>query len=295
MAQVATAASCSASGEARSRAAIAAAWACRLSAASSSPQAAASRARPRSAAAPGLPASTTKSNSRTWRGRGVCDHFTQCAQVRDRSPWPLRQRSAATARPLADLVARDANEGDIRLLVTSIQTFHHWLRAQRLSWASRHAKVRRKGIGGAKRVDHGRLRALPVTSLVSDTRAGVGNRPHWIGGQPDVCAAGLRNASKNRTEETSMASIEQKRPAGKAAAKTMRGRGRRGLREAARRQAGCQAGRWSGGDRRPDRDLGAVPHRHPRRPRRLAGQAVAAVHPLSRGRQPERPVNLGTG
>jgi hypothetical protein len=25
---------------------------------------------------PGLPASTTKSNSRTWRGRGVCEHST---------------------------------------------------------------------------------------------------------------------------------------------------------------------------------------------------------------------------
>ena len=25
--------------------------------------------------------------------------------------------------------------------------------------------------------------------------------------------------------------------------------------------------------------IGAVPHRHPRRPRRLAGQALAAVHP----------------
>lgn len=38
------------------------------------------------------------------------------------------------SKPLADLVARDANEGDTRLLVTSIRTFHHWLRAQRLSW-----------------------------------------------------------------------------------------------------------------------------------------------------------------
>jgi hypothetical protein len=34
------------------------------------------------------------------------------------------------SKPLADLVARDANEGDTRLLVTSIQTFHHWLKAQ---------------------------------------------------------------------------------------------------------------------------------------------------------------------
>ena len=89
IAQVATAASRSASGEARSRSAIAAARACRSSAASSSPRAAARRARPRSAAAPGPPASTTKSDSRTWRGRGVCDHFTQCARVGDRSPWPL--------------------------------------------------------------------------------------------------------------------------------------------------------------------------------------------------------------
>src|SRR4029453_660401 len=76
--------------------------------------------------------------------------------------------------------------------------------------------------GGAKRVDHGRLRALPVTSLVSDTRAGVGNRPHRIGGQPDVCAAGLRNAGENRTEEASMASSEQQRSARTAATETMR-------------------------------------------------------------------------
>ncbi len=76
------------------------------------------------------------------------------------------------------------------------------------------------------------------------------------------------------------AAVEQKRPARTAAAKTMRGRGRRGFREAARRQAGCQAGRWSGRDGRPDRDLGALSHRHPRRPRRLAGRAVAAVHSL---------------
>jgi hypothetical protein len=141
--------------------------------------------------------------------------------VGDRSPWPLEAAIRRYSKPLADLVARDANEGDTRLLVTSIQTFHHWLRAQRVELASRHAKVRRKGIGGAKRVDHGRLRALPVTSLVSDTRAGVGNRPHRIGGQPDVCAAGLRNAGKNRTEETSMASSEQKRPGPRAATETM--------------------------------------------------------------------------
>jgi hypothetical protein len=83
-----------------------------------------------------------------------------------------------------------------------------------------------------------------------------------------------------RRRSASMAIIEQERPARTAAAKTMRGRGRRGFGEAARRQAGCQAGRWSGRDRRPGRDLGALSHRHPRRPRRLAGQAVAAVHPL---------------
>jgi hypothetical protein len=35
-----------------------------------------------------------------------------------------------------------------------------------------------------------------------------------------------------------------------------------------------------GRDGRPDRDLGALSHRHPRRPRRLAGRAVAAVHSL---------------
>jgi hypothetical protein len=84
----------------------------------------------------------------------------------------------------------------------------------------------------------------------------------------------------SRRRSAPMAIIEQKRPARTAAAKTMRGRGRRGFREATRRQAGCRAGRSSGRDRRPDRDLGALPHRHPRRPRRLAGQAVAAVHPL---------------
>jgi hypothetical protein len=98
------------------------------------PRAAARRARPRRAAAPGLPASTTKSNSRTWRGRGVCDHFTPCAQVGDRSPCRLRAAIHRYSKPLADLVARDANEGDTRLLVTSIRIFHHWLRAQRLSW-----------------------------------------------------------------------------------------------------------------------------------------------------------------
>jgi hypothetical protein len=87
------------------------------------------------AAAPGLPASTTKSNSRTWRGRGVCDHFTQCAQVGDRSPWPLEAAIRRYSKPLADLVARDANEGNTRLLVTSIRTFHHWLRAQRVELA----------------------------------------------------------------------------------------------------------------------------------------------------------------
>ena len=125
------------------------------------------------------------------------------------------------SKPLADLVARDANEGDTRLLVTSTRTFHHWLRAQRLSWLVVKPRSGVRGIGGAKRVDHGRLRALPVTSLVSDTRAGVGNRPHRIGGQPDVCAAGLRNAGKNRTEETSMASSEQKRPGPRAATETM--------------------------------------------------------------------------
>jgi hypothetical protein len=36
---------------------------------------------------PGLPASTTKSNSRTWRGRGVCDHFTQCCGVLEGVGW----------------------------------------------------------------------------------------------------------------------------------------------------------------------------------------------------------------
>ena len=67
------------------------------------------------------------------------------AQVGDRSPWPLEAAIRRYSKPLADLVARDANEGDTRLLVTSIRSFHYWLRAQRLSWASRHAKVRRTG------------------------------------------------------------------------------------------------------------------------------------------------------
>ena len=42
------------------------------------------------------------------------------------------------------------------------------------------------------------------------------------------------------------------------------------------------------GDRpgaRAHRDLRALPHRHPRRARRVAGQAVAAVHPRPRGRR----------
>ena len=53
------------------------------------------------------------------------------AQVGDRSPWPLEAAIRRYSKPLADLVARDANEGDTRLLITSIRTFHHWLRAQR--------------------------------------------------------------------------------------------------------------------------------------------------------------------
>ena len=52
-----------------------------------------------------------------------------------------------------------------------------------------------------------------------------------------------------------MAIIEQQRPARTAAAKT-RARGRRGLRQAARRQPARQASRRSGRDRRPDPDLG---------------------------------------
>jgi hypothetical protein len=40
----------------------------------------------------------------------------------------LRAAIRRYSKPLADLVARDANEGDTRLLVTSIRTFHHWLR-----------------------------------------------------------------------------------------------------------------------------------------------------------------------
>ena len=36
---------------------------------------------------------------------------------------------------------------------------------------------------------------------------------------------------------------------------------------------------------RPHRDLRPLPHRHPRRARRVAGQAVAAVHPRPRGRR----------
>ena len=43
-----------------------------------------------------------------------------------------------------------------------------------------------------------------------------------------------------------------------------------------------------GSGARPHRDLRALPHRHPRRPRRVAGQAVAAVHPGPRGRGRDR-------
>ena len=78
---------------------------------------------------PGLPASTTKSDSRTWRGRGVHGPSRSAPQVGDRSLC-LRAAIRRYSKPLADLVARDANEGDTRLLVTSIRTFHHWLRAQ---------------------------------------------------------------------------------------------------------------------------------------------------------------------
>ena len=41
-------------------------------------------------------------------------------------------------------------------------------------------------------------------------------------------------------------------------------------------------------DRGPHRGIRALPHRHPRRPRRVAGQAVAAVHPRPRGRRHRR-------
>ena len=42
-----------------------------------------------------------------------------------------------------------------------------------------------------------------------------------------------------------------------------------------------------------DRGQRAVPHRHPRRPRRLAGQAHPAVHPRPRGRRDRRAVGAG--
>ena len=45
---------------------------------------------------------------------------------------------------------------------------------------------------------------------------------------------------------------------------------------------------WTRPDPRPGRGVGPVSHRHPRRPWRLAGQALAAVHSRSRGRGDRR-------
>ena len=50
----------------------------------------------------------------------------------------------------------------------------------------------------------------------------------------------------------------------------------------------AEAGRRPGRDRREGRDLRAVPHRHPRRARRLARQADAAVRPGARGHRDRR-------
>jgi hypothetical protein len=51
----------------------------------------------------------------------------------------------------------------------SIRTFHPWLRVQRSSWPGVMPRSGVRGIGGANRVDHGRPRTLPMTSLVSET------------------------------------------------------------------------------------------------------------------------------
>ena len=44
---------------------------------------------------------------------------------------------------------------------------------------------------------------------------------------------------------------------------------------------------------REGRGVRPVPHRHPRRPRRLAGQALPAVHPRPRGRRHRHRARLG--
>ena len=65
-------------------------------------------------------------------------------------------------------------------------------------------------------------------------------------------------------------------------------RGRARLRGAASASRRFRAVRSAGPDPRAGRGFGPLPHRHPRGPRRLAGQALAAVRPRARGRGDRR-------
>jgi hypothetical protein len=114
--------------------------------------------------------------------------------VGDQSPWPREAAIRRYSKPLADLVACDANEGDTRLLVSDIPT----LAASQHGW------------------QQGRTRPLDRSTVPESVidRIGSVDNPMSVRRTSGTLARRRRSAP--------MAIIEHKRPARTAAAKTMR-------------------------------------------------------------------------
>jgi len=133
----------------------------------------------------GWPSASGQCHERTARARHQRIHRRRLPArhprprgARPRPPWP----SSCSTSEVAGWLQRGGGGQDSksarrpltcgfdgRSQPASIRTFHHWLRVQRSSWPGVMPRSGVRGIGGANRVDHGRPRTLPMTSLVSET------------------------------------------------------------------------------------------------------------------------------